>query len=106
MKCPTCTAAGSLVVNSRVKDGYVRRRRQCAAGGCGVRWSTVEVVIPEGFGEQAGRLGLRALVDWWDQSIKEVTSGQGEQRADGADGGDPGVTHVAGDSGQADGADE
>lgn len=41
--CPVCQKFGVLVSDSRLVDGYRRRRRTCLS--CGHRWSTVEVAF-------------------------------------------------------------
>jgi len=56
MKCPDCGGEDSFVIDSRVSegfvkrraresDGYIRRRRQCA---CGFRFTTIEIAVRRG----------------------------------------------------------
>ena len=40
LKCPKCGYDQSYVINSRSKDGGIRRRREC--NGCGYRYTTYE----------------------------------------------------------------
>lgn len=57
--CPHCKARSSWVVDKRNKpDGRIQRRRQCDE--CGFRYSTCEVLLPEGKRKAAGEL-LRRL---------------------------------------------
>lgn len=41
MNCPQCNGPKNLVLESRKRPQYTRRRRECSA--CGHRWSTAEV---------------------------------------------------------------
>ncbi len=40
MNCPKCNYCNSLVIETRKKDTYVRRRRRCPE--CEFRWTTFE----------------------------------------------------------------
>ena len=42
MRCPFCYYEDTRVVDSRDSDEGIRRRRECLAGGCGRRFTTVE----------------------------------------------------------------
>jgi len=41
--CPRCTSDYSEVLETRAKEGYIRRRRRC--GTCDIRYSTIEIYI-------------------------------------------------------------
>ena len=43
MNCPKCGAAKNLVLESRKRPDYTRRRRECSS--CNHRWSTAELDI-------------------------------------------------------------
>lgn len=43
--CPACSSGRTKVTNSRVKEGAIRRRRECLD--CTSRFSTLEVPISE-----------------------------------------------------------
>ena len=45
MKCPKCGSAEYKVIDSRITEETVRRRRECLK--CGNRWSTAEISIDE-----------------------------------------------------------
>ena len=40
MNCPQCGCEISFVIDSRFKNGYKKRRRECSS--CGFRYNTVE----------------------------------------------------------------
>jgi transcriptional regulator NrdR family protein len=42
-RCPSCGGTDNEVKDSRLGDNYIRRRRKCAA--CGMRVTTVEVIV-------------------------------------------------------------
>lgn len=45
MKCPRCSVGTAWVIDSREKDGSVRRRRRCKE--CGYRFTTAEVGVED-----------------------------------------------------------
>lgn len=44
-KCPSCGKMDSKIIDTRMENGYRKRRRECLC--CGARWSTVEVRVKE-----------------------------------------------------------
>lgn len=46
IKCPKCDGK-STVLHTRPAAGSVNRRRECLTEGCGIRWTTREVLMDE-----------------------------------------------------------
>lgn len=44
-RCPSCGKTGSKIIDTRMKNGYRKRKRECLS--CGARWSTIEVRVKE-----------------------------------------------------------
>ena len=44
-KCPACGKMKSKIVDTRMENGYRKRRRECLC--CWARWSTIEVRMKE-----------------------------------------------------------
>ena len=44
-KCPTCGKTNSKIIDTRMENGYRKRRWECLC--CGARWSTAEVRMEE-----------------------------------------------------------
>ena len=44
-KCPSCGKMDSKIIDTRMENGYRKRKRECLS--CGSRWSTIEVRMKE-----------------------------------------------------------
>ena len=55
--CPSCRSGRTKVTNSRVKEGSIRRRRECLD--CTGRFSTLEVQISEHSGATVTHMAMR-----------------------------------------------
>ena len=44
-RCPSCGKTGSKIIDTRMENGYRKRKRECLS--CGSRWSTIEVRMKE-----------------------------------------------------------
>lgn len=44
-RCPACRKMKSKIIDTRMENGYRKRRRECLC--CGSRWSTIEVRMRE-----------------------------------------------------------
>ena len=44
-RCPSCGKMKSKIIDTRMENGYRKRRRECLC--CGSGWSTVEVRMKE-----------------------------------------------------------
>lgn len=44
-RCPACGKTNSKIIDTRMENGYRKRKRECLC--CGARWSTVEVRVKE-----------------------------------------------------------
>ena len=65
MICPACPSRTFRVVNSRARDGFIWRRRECKR--CGTRFSTVEqlaTVERLGFDAPRAKAGQARGVRW------------------------------------------
>ena len=70
-KCPSCgMALNSRIVDSREKDGYRFRRRECLR--CGARWNTVEVREEEDLLSNAAAGKTVASADRPPRQVREV----------------------------------
>lgn len=70
-KCPSCgMALNSRIIDSREKDGYRFRRRECLR--CGDRWNTVEVREEEDLLGNAAAGKAVAAVDRPPRQVREV----------------------------------
>lgn len=70
-KCPSCgMTLNSRIIDSREKDGYRFRRRECLR--CGVRWNTVEVREEEDLLGNAAAGKAIAFADRPPSQVREV----------------------------------
>lgn len=44
-RCPACGKMKSKIIDTRMENGYRKRKRECLC--CGRRWSTIEVRVKE-----------------------------------------------------------
>ena len=44
-RCPACRKMKSKITDTRLENGYRKRRRECLC--CGARWYTIEVRMKE-----------------------------------------------------------
>lgn len=44
-RCPSCGKMDSKIIDTRMENGYRKRKRECLC--CGARWSTIEVRMKE-----------------------------------------------------------
>jgi len=44
-RCPACGKMNSKIIDTRMENGYRKRKRECLS--CGSRWSTIEVRMKE-----------------------------------------------------------
>ena len=44
-RCPACRKMDSKITDTRMENGYRKRKRECLC--CGARWSTIEVRMKE-----------------------------------------------------------